>query len=128
VTWHLVPPPYAFFLLALGAYRLTRLGGWDDWPPIYRLRAFVIGEEWVPDEGAAPELPGKTPDSEVADVRPSYRRPLLAHLVHCPFCLGWWVSLGCYLAYLLAGRWALVALAPFAISGAVGLVAKNLDP
>jgi hypothetical protein len=122
-----IPEPWEFALLALAAYRLTRLGGWDEFPLAVKVRAWVTGEEWVAGD---PEttLPGKTPESALEELRPAYRRQTIAHLIHCPFCLGWWVSLACYVAWLAAGEWALVVLAPFAISGVVGLLAKNLDP
>lgn len=121
----MIPPPYAFILLALGAFRLTRLAGWDDLPPIAAARAWLVGEEWT--AGRTPDLPGKTPDSEIDEVRPSYRRPLLAHFVACPWCIGAWISLGVYTAWLLAPHATLLVLVPFALSGVVGLIAKNLD-
>lgn len=171
----MIPSPWEFALLALAAYRLTRLVGWDEWPPVERARAWLIGERWLtqpqqiarafdvppeiigidppdgppsrkpswihnlevapwlagkgePCEPDPPELPGKQPSSLVENVRPAYDRPTLAHLVHCPFCLGWWISLATWLAWLAGGDWTLLALTPWAISGAVGVVAKNLDP
>ena len=142
----MIPGPWEFVLLALAAYRLTRLGGWDEFPLAARIRAWVIGERWilptfeddlarefakpVEDTGEpvrSTGLPGKQPHSQVEDVQPAYDRPTLAHLIHCPFCLGWWVSLTVWGSWSLVGHWALVAAAPFAISGAVGLLAKNLD-
>jgi hypothetical protein len=71
-------------------------------------------------------LPGKQPHSEVDDVRPAYDRPTLAHLFHCPFCLGWWMSLASVAAWWV---WhpMIYPLVPLAVSGAVGVVAKNLD-
>ena len=138
-----VPSWWQFTLLALAAYRLTRLAGWDDFPLALKVRTAVIGERWVPatpppgaekSEGTgrvqAGELglPGKQPTSEVAEVRPAYDRPTLAHLVHCPFCIGFWISLAVYVCWQAWPHGTLVALAPFAISGVVGLVAKNLDP
>lgn len=95
-------------ILVLGAYRLTRLLGWDDFPPIADLRDRVTGLA----------LDGE----EVY-----FRRPLLEEFISCPFCLGFWVSLAVYIAWLSAERPTLYAVTPFAISGAVGLLAKNLD-
>jgi hypothetical protein len=105
----MIPSPWEFAILALGAFRLTRLLGWDTFPPIVRLRARLLRER-----------------GDVGGVV-WWERELLADLVNCPFCLGFWVSLACYGAWLLTEKWTLVALLPFALSGVVGLVAKNLD-
>lgn len=119
-----MPDAVQLTVLILAAYRLTRLAGWDDFPLAVRIRAAATGETWVPDDDAS--LPGKTPTSEVPTLRPAYARPTLAHLVHCPFCVGFWISLACWAAFVL---WpdVLYGLGAFAVSGAVGLVAKVLD-
>lgn len=138
-----VPDWWQFTLLALAAYRLLRLASWDEFPLAVKIRAWVIGEHWVAIEdvpagiekvegtgrvdAAELGLPGKQPTSEVAEVRPAYDRPTLAHLVHCPFCAGWWISLAVYGAWVGGQNWTLAAMTPWAISGVVGLVAKNLD-
>ena len=122
----MIPTPWVALVLTLAAYRWTRLAGWDDFPPIYKLRAWVIGERWIP--ASEIQQPGKQPpESDIDEVRPAYDRPLLAHLVHCPFCVGWWISAFTYLAWLASPRATLYVAAPFALSGAVGLIAKNLD-
>lgn len=55
-----------------------------------------------------------------------YRRRLDEWL-HCPWCLGFWISLAWWGAwYISPGRATTVAI-PWAISAVVGLVAKNLD-
>lgn len=113
------------FVLVLAAFRLTRLVGWDEWPPILRARAWLLGELDI-DNGDR-VMGGPEPDY-VAPLEATYRRPRVAHLVHCPFCLGWWISLAVYTAWLAVPRATLYVMLPFAISGAVGLVAKNLDP
>jgi hypothetical protein len=115
VTVHVVPTGWALVLLALGAYRLTRLVGWDDFPLAVRARDWAVGPDW------------EYPEDSDGEPDPVFRRPKLAHFLVCPFCVGFWISLACYLGYLLAGRYALAVLAPFAISAVVGLVSKNLD-
>jgi hypothetical protein len=121
------PGPWEFVLLALGAFRVCRLLGWDEWPPVARLRAWVIGEHWVP--GDPPEVErGKQPSSEVSELRPAYRRPMLAHLVHCPWCLGAYITFAVYGLWLAFPRATLYAMTPLAMSAAVGLTARNLDP
>lgn len=115
----MIPSPWVALVLALAAYRATRLAGWDDFPPIAKLRVWALGESVT-----ARSRPAGQADEYVY----VYRRPLLAHLVHCPFCVGWWISLATYAAWLLEPRWTLYAAAPFALSAFVGLTSKNLDP
>lgn len=120
----MIPSPWVALVLALAAFRLTRLIGWDDLPPIVRVRRWATGETV---HYNTTQQPG-----------PIYRwrRPMLAHFLGCAFCQGWWTSLAVYGVWLVAGApghialhsWVLYGLAPFALSSFVGLVAKNLDP
>lgn len=103
----MIPGPWTGAVLTLAVFRLVRLAGWDDFPLAVRLRAVLLGQD----------DPGK----------PSYRRPVVAELLHCPFCVGWWFSLLVYLAWIWQPRDVLYACAPLALSGAVGLIAKNWD-
>lgn len=105
-----MPGPFVFVVLALAAYRLTRLIGWDTFPLAARARAWATGEYRM-NAGAI-----------------AYRRSGVLHLVECPFCVGWWISLVLYLLWLTAPSVTMYASVPLAISGAVGLVSKNLDP
>lgn len=94
-----MPSALELAVVVLAAYRLTRLAGWDEFPLALKLRE-----------------------------RLTSGRPMIEHLVGCPFCIGFWISLAVYGAWLSAPRPTLYAMTPFAISGAVGLIAKNLDP
>lgn len=115
----MLPSPWVGLVLALAAYRATRLVGWDDLPPIARARSWALGERVE-----ARSRPAGQEDVYVT----LYRRPLLAHFVFCPFCVGFWISVAVYVAWVFEPRPTLYACVPFALSAAVGLLAKNLDP
>lgn len=115
----MIPSPWVGVILALAAYRLTRLVGWDDLPPVVAARKWLLGEQ----VRAHPRPAGQN-DEYVY----TYRRPLLAHLVHCAFCLGFWVAVVVYVAWIFEPRGTLYAAMPFALGAAAGLIAKNLDP
>lgn len=121
----MIPSPWVGVVLALAAYRVARIVGWDDLPPLVRLRAWVTGETWQ-SRATSNSAMGLT--AERPEVVAVYRRPTVAHWIGCPFCQGFWVAVAVYLAWVFEPRWTLYVLAPFALSAAVGLIAKNLDP
>lgn len=95
-----VPEPWPFILLALAAFRIWKLLADDeilDTPRDRFLRWF------------GPR-----------DQRPS--AAIWLFLV-CPWCLGFWVSLAVWGAWLFWPHSVLVVCVPFAISAVVGLVA-----
>ncbi len=94
----MTPSPWPAVILTLGTFRLLRLLAWDEFPPVARLRNVLL-----------------------------YPRSLLIDLFSCPFCLGFWLSLAVYLLWLWQPAGTLYGAAPFALSGAVGLIAKNWD-
>ena len=111
----MIPAPWHALVLALAAYRLARLIGWDEFPPVAKLRAWATGQY----TSKGPYVDGN---------HLLYRRPLLEHFLTCPFCQGFWTSVIVYLAWRFAPVETLYACAPFALSAAVGLISKNLDP
>lgn len=122
----MIPHPWVALVLALGACRVTRLVGWDDLPPIVRVRAWVTGQRWQTTSASVNAGMGLTnePTERVA----VYRRPLLAHFIACPYCQGFWVCVLVYVAWLLAPTETVYGLAPFALSTFVGTWARMLDP
>ena len=95
-----VPSVWVFVLLALASYRVWHLLAEDailDRPRRWLLR---LGD-WE-DGQAAPD---------------SYRDKWGEFLI-CPWCLGFWVGLAWWAAWL-ASDWAVVAAVPFAISAVV---------
>lgn len=111
----MIPSALPLVLLALAAYRVTRLLGWDTLPPVAAARAWLLRSEW------------QIPSSNDEDGYFIHGRPLLGDMFECPFCLGFWVSLAFYGAWLALPTAALAVAIPFALSGVVGLLAKNLD-
>jgi hypothetical protein len=120
-----IPSPWVGLVLALAVYRLCRLAGWDHFTPIARARTWLYGAT-VTNSASTNARLGVT--NESVEVTWTYRRPMLAELLSCAFCLGWWISLAVYLAWLWKPEWTLYGAAPLALSAAAGLIAKNLDP
>lgn len=111
-----VPSALVTVILVLAAFRITRLIGWDDFPPVRRVRDRVLKT---------------TVDRSMTQRQPEpvyrYGRPILAQFVQCPYCLGFWVVLVCWLGWVVTPD-VLYVLVPFALSGAVGIVGRMLDP
>lgn len=102
-------------VLALGVYRLTRLLGWDEFPPVAKLRDRLL------DKRITRNVTGSTlPEF-------TFGRPVLAAGVQCPYCLGFWVGLAAYALWLVVPTATLYVLVPFALNAVVGIVARNLD-
>ena len=95
----MIPGLLELVLMTLGAYRATRLIGWDTFPPVEAVR-----------------------------LRVASRSDLAAELLGCPFCLGWWVSLTVYVLWVAFPTVTVTACVPLAVSASVGLIARNLDP
>lgn len=95
-------------VLVLGAYRLWMLLAKDAITQRWRVR--FLGYSDTGDRNRWPH-PHRT----------------IAEMVHCPWCLGFWISLAAVLAYAQwphATRWILL---PFAISALVALISVCFD-
>ncbi len=112
-------------MLTLAVYRIVRLIGWDDFPPVVRARNWVTGATagTRSTSNAALGVTGEQP--QVVWI---YKRPLLMDMISCAYCFGFWVSLVAYIAWRFCPTETLYIAAPFALSGAVGITARMLDP
>lgn len=120
----MIPGPWVALVLVLAAFRVTRLIGWDTLPFLERARAWATGEErrYVGDVNAMNNLTG-----DQLHVETTHRRPSIAKLLECPWCLGFWVSILVYLAWVFAPTEAIYGATPFALSAAVGFTTRWLD-
>lgn len=112
----MIPSPWVGVVLALAVYRVARLVGWDDFPLALLYRRRLTGERV------------RYNHTESRDPILSYDRPTLQHFLTCPFCVGFWLSLVAYLGWRFFPTETLYVAAPLALSAAVGLIARNLDP
>lgn len=103
-----VPDVYVLLLLALAAFRLWRLLAWDIITRPVRER-----------------LLHRRDGGDVTDS--SRYRPHVDEFVHCPWCLGAWLGIAWWIAWLVWPRATVAAAVPFAISAVLALVASNLD-
>lgn len=114
-----IPPIYQFALLALVAYRIWRLLAEDE--VLERPRRWLV------------RLPR---DWDEENPIPRAYRNELGGFISCPWCLGFWISLGSYIGWMFTlgdtpdsvsdvfvavGIW-------FALSAVVGIIRAQLDP
>lgn len=92
-------------LLALASWRFWRLVALDAITDGIRRKVTGLGD-WT----------------EV-DVIPWEYREGLADFISCPWCLGFWLSIGWWLSWLIFPHVTLVAAVPFAVSALVGTLA-----
>lgn len=114
-------PPSALVAatLVLATFRVTRLLGWDVFPPVARLRARLLDTRT--DRLLTERHPPGKPPTRVG-------RETLQVFIECPYCLGFWVGVAVYASWLLWPTGSLYVWAPLALNGAVGIVARMLDP
>lgn len=105
----MIPQPWQFALLALATYRVWRLAAIDDMPWLVAGRHRLVGATFT------------------AGVW-TFRRPTLAHMVECPWCLGFWCSLAVAAAWFVWPHGTVVAAVPFALATAVGALGHHLNP
>ena len=105
------PNWWGFLLLALAAFRVYRLIGEDEILNRPRRWLLRLGNDW----------------KQQGDPVPDNYRAKWGTFITCPWCAGFWISVAWWVAWLIWPGWTLWAATPWAISGVVALVAKNLD-
>jgi hypothetical protein len=95
--------PVALAVDALAVYRLTRLATVDTFPAVASARDRIT--RWAQEND----------------------RPAIEELIHCPWCIGFWIATGVVLARAgLPRSWSPAARA-LALSAAAGVIAHHLS-
>jgi len=100
------PDWWGALLLGLASWRIWHLLAEDTilhWPRRYVTR---LPQDWDDEHDRPQDLP------------PEYRDKL-ADFITCPFCMGFWVALGWFAAYLIFPTETLWVAVPFALNAAV---------
>ena len=105
------PDWWQFLILALAVFRVYRLIAEDTILERPRRWALRLDANW----------------KKEGDYTGERYRSEWALFITCPWCLGFWLSLLAWAAYLISPKWAVGLAVPLAISAVVALVAKNLD-
>ena len=133
-----MPEPLLLLLIALAAFRVTRLWIDDGWP-LQRLRdaflyrwpddvsVFEESEVVKGEDGLTYTRAGQpliwVEDGEYMAETPSKLGPLAT----CYWCAGWWISVAWVAAALLWPTVTAWIAAPFALSAVVGIIGHALD-
>ena len=121
----MIPSPWVSLVLVLATHRLVRFVGWDHLPPLVRTRSWVTGE-YTTTRGSANSRLGLT--SERVEVEVAHRREFFNELFACSFCLSAWIAVPVYAFWFFWPWWTVTLLAAPALSSAVGILSRWLDP
>lgn len=106
----MIPDLYEIVLLAVAAWRTFQLLSDDDILDRPRRWALHLGDQWEEEGDPVPD---------------NYRFNAAAWLA-CPYCSGAWIGAAWWLAWLIAGDWALLFSTPLVISSVVIGLSKIL--
>lgn len=101
-----IPDWWVFLILALAAFRIWRLASEDEILDVPRRWLVRLPASW-----------------EEGDILPEEYRLGLAKFISCPFCFGFWISVGVWALWLWQPLWTTGLCVPFALSATVVVVA-----
>lgn len=125
-------------VLVLGAWRITRLVVRDSFPPVARIRDWIIERHPTDDTAflgshvtdphafATTTIHGTSVVDTTGDPdQPVWfptRDTVIGGLISCVWCIGFWIATATVIVYAWWPWWTVAALAPFALSAAIGFV------
>lgn len=121
----MIPSPWIAVVLVLATHRLVRLVGWDHLSILVKARAWVTGQH-ATNSGSTNTRMGVT--SERVEMQVAHRRRFFDELFGCAYCLSVWIGTAVYVAWVYEPSYTLYVCAPLALSSAVGMISRWLDP
>lgn len=113
-------------ILLLGAYSITRLIVTDTFPVFEKSRNWIF-ERFPHDGYATKKKPTRGKTHMISNgVWVVDEGHWLGNLISCPWCSGWWVGVGVFVASVVAWSWTVFVLFPFAIRAFVGGFANKI--
>lgn len=111
-------------ILGLGAYSITRVIVTDTLFEKYRDKLF----QHFPYEGHVSDRPQKRVNSRRTNTQVYVAQgdTFLGKLFSCPWCMGFWVSLGITVGFAFSVPYTIAALLPFALRAFVGMCASRV--
>ena len=107
-----IPDWYVLILLSLASYRTWRLLAEDEILDRPRNWLLKLDPKWR---------------EEGDPTGPDYREKL-GNFLSCPWCLGFWITLGWWGAWQIDGFWTTVFAVPMALSALVPLIERVTSP
>lgn len=132
------PSVFDIVVVVLGAWRITRLVVRDAFPPIARIRDWIIERHPTDDTAflgshvtdpdmtatftihGTPVLMGD--DEHGMPIWFPIRDTVIGGLISCVWCIGFWIATATVAAYAWTPSWTVITLTPFALSAAIGFV------
>lgn len=113
--------PIFALIMALAVYSITRLLGTDSFPPIEKARTWFY-DRWPHDGYSTKVRPVRGQWIVTGSTYYVNIGVWQGELLHCPWCLGWWVALAASVAFLFWPVTVLALCVPFALRVIPGII------
>ena len=118
--------PLHMLILLLGTISITRLAVSDTFPPILRVRNWVL--QRFPFAGHVSETPFEgRKNIQTGSAYVSQENTWIGALLHCPYCIGFWVSAAVTGAWVLFPTVTLWACFVMGLRWATGATLNRFD-
>lgn len=119
---------WPLLILAMAIYSITRLITEDTFPPIERIRNWVLNK--FPHDGYTTKIRPNPKRAQFVNTSSGFYHVNVGHwlgeLITCPWCAGWWVSVAVCTAFWFWPVVTTAVLVPFAFRVVPGIIKSKL--